>query len=776
VPAALLVLLPFGLFWRALSGTLVVAGYDLVLYTYPYRAAAAAAFRHGRLPLWNPDIFIGVPFLANIPSAVLYPPNLLFVWPGGPQMLTASIVVHLVLTGLFFYAFCRVALGLGRAPSLLGALAFAASGFAIAHSEQLNQNNALAWVPAVVLAADRAYRTRRLVWIAVLALVLALEIFAGHPQEVYYTGLLTVLWLAVLVVGDRRDGVRAIAIRVASPLAGVALGALIAAVQLGPTAELSRYGIRSGGLPWSEATAFAMPAHGILGNLLPDYGTPLNTEWAGYVGLVAVLLALYGVARRWRTPWVACFGVAVILALLLATGAGTPLYAVAYHVLPGLSLFRVPARILLISTFALGALAALGASEIDRFVRQRPSWRGLWPLLTGPVLLIVFILAWGLQLRGAATRVLRLFPQPVLTRQLLVWTGLLVLTTAAIILARRVNREASPALALLVAVELFLAAQPLNPLHPLPAAVYAADASLQTFLPSDHDPARSLSFAGLGNVKLAAGLADPRYRDFAARRTIDQPDLPMQSGRATADGYEGGILPLKTYVNFRALLLPPGNVNQPDFPFLFLSNHPLALPLLGLLNVRDILVDAQLPTPIIYLNPAALPRAWLVHAVTSSRGDAADLRTIGGSRFDPGQQAITTGVACPASPPPTGEQVVVTRNDPEAVDIGVDASSPALLVVSSAFYPGWTATVDDRPTPVGRVDTLVEGVCVPSGTHVVRLRFSPTRWPLYVAASGLGLALALGLLVAGLRGGGVLFQTVDRRRERLDHLAPEGSP
>ena len=43
----------------------VLASGDILLYVYPYRDYAAAALRQGQVPLWNPYIFLGAPFLAN---------------------------------------------------------------------------------------------------------------------------------------------------------------------------------------------------------------------------------------------------------------------------------------------------------------------------------------------------------------------------------------------------------------------------------------------------------------------------------------------------------------------------------------------------------------------------------------------------------------------------------------------------------------------------------------------------------------------------------------
>src|SRR5579883_2609524 len=51
---------------------------DLITAFYPSRAFAARAVHEGTLPLWNPYLLGGVPFLASPQSSLFYPPNFLY--------------------------------------------------------------------------------------------------------------------------------------------------------------------------------------------------------------------------------------------------------------------------------------------------------------------------------------------------------------------------------------------------------------------------------------------------------------------------------------------------------------------------------------------------------------------------------------------------------------------------------------------------------------------------------------------------------------------------
>ena len=76
---AALIILTIIFFWKILLTNLILTGVDIFLYFYPYKAYITEAIRHGRLPLWNPHLFMGAPLLANSQVGLFYPPNWLFL-------------------------------------------------------------------------------------------------------------------------------------------------------------------------------------------------------------------------------------------------------------------------------------------------------------------------------------------------------------------------------------------------------------------------------------------------------------------------------------------------------------------------------------------------------------------------------------------------------------------------------------------------------------------------------------------------------------------------
>jgi hypothetical protein len=507
----------------------------------------------------------------------------------------------------------------------------------------------------------------------------------------------------------------------------------------------------------------------LLQQFFGDYARGTNSEWAAYVGVVTLSLALLGAFARRREPLIWTLLGVTLLALLLARGYPTLPFRAAYHLLPGVSLFRAPSRIVLITTFTLPVLASMGAMALHgRKAAVAVSALFLITLTGG--------LAFILQRSGGTGLIAHWYPAPPVGGQLLAWWFISLAAALVLTVGRRLGWPATAVLCALSCGDLLLAAQPSNVAHPVDPIIYSRQESTTRLLPGAESPYRSLSLARTIDVTLPPTIAGHGQTDLLARAVIEHPNLPARDGLASADGYEGGILPLGPYVEFRRLLLPPGFQNQPDLPFTYLSSEPVNRPLLELLGVRYLLVSSpqgvlaarrlgyrQVDAPnglVVFEDEKALGRAHLIGDVVPVRDDAQAREQLARPGFDPRLTATLGGVPCPASGVPRSEPQLV-RNDAEMVEARTGSAQPALLVVSNVDYPGWTAEVDGRPAPIGRVDGLLQGVCLPPGPHRVVLHFRPSWWPQAVGASAAG---ALGLLVL------LLFPVLRRPRRKSESL------
>jgi hypothetical protein len=85
-------------------------GGDLSSFIYPIYVFAARWLKRGVIPLWNPHLYLGMPFAADNQSGLFYPINLLFFLIA-PELTYETVelmaVTHVFLAGLFTYLFLR---------------------------------------------------------------------------------------------------------------------------------------------------------------------------------------------------------------------------------------------------------------------------------------------------------------------------------------------------------------------------------------------------------------------------------------------------------------------------------------------------------------------------------------------------------------------------------------------------------------------------------------------------------------------------------------------
>ena len=117
VPVVLLFALTAVYYWPVLS----MKGFlwnDFIEQNFPYRLFAAVSLKQGVLPFWNPYVFSGMPFFADVQAAVLYPLNLILTvfasheWLD-PIIVEYQVIFHVVLAGAFMFLLAR-SWGCGR--------------------------------------------------------------------------------------------------------------------------------------------------------------------------------------------------------------------------------------------------------------------------------------------------------------------------------------------------------------------------------------------------------------------------------------------------------------------------------------------------------------------------------------------------------------------------------------------------------------------------------------------------------------------------------------
>lgn len=152
-------------------------------------------------------------------------------------------------------------------------------------------------------------------------------------------------------------------------------------------------------------------------------------------------------------------------------------------------------------------------------------------------------------------------------------------------------------------------------------------------------------------------------------------------------------------------------------------------------------------------NPAALPRAWLVHAARQVPAPTS-LHLLAAGQVDPRSTALLEAAPPPLGRPadPAADRATITGYAADRIRLTTRSAAPALLVLSEVYYPAWKAYVDGHPVSLYQADYLLRAVPLPAGVHTVELRYEDPALRLGLAISlGTALTLAAALALATWR-------------------------
>ncbi|MBI4632078.1 MAG: hypothetical protein HY740_10265, partial [Chloroflexi bacterium] len=411
VPFISLTLLVIVFLRQATFTNLIFPRGDTFFYFYPYWEYRAQSLLAGRLPLWNPYIFMGVPFLANSQAGVFYPLNLPLIFFSAPVAVKITIIVHLIIATWGTYLLARSIFNLQPSPAAFAATLFALGGYLTAQVEHVNQLQGLAWMPFALWATSNIFnfklQTPKLIvhsslfHCSLLSLSIALQLTAGHTQTTFITLVACVIVALHSMISGQwtviskqspisTQSVQSLITNYKLPISlfivHCSLGFGLAALQLLPTLELSQLSLRGGGLPLNEAISFSLNPLLIGRALLPGYSRMIFSEFVGYIGVIPLTLAIVGATAIRRDKLIMLAAIIAFVGLFFAFGGYNPIYLLLARFVPGFNLFRVPARWLVLWALGASLLAGYGLQQL-----QTPNFKLQKILLcaSAPLLLIM---------------------------------------------------------------------------------------------------------------------------------------------------------------------------------------------------------------------------------------------------------------------------------------------------------------------------------------------------------------------------------------------------
>ncbi|MBI4066257.1 YfhO family protein, partial [Candidatus Gottesmanbacteria bacterium] len=346
-------------FWRQIVGGEVWYCCDNLLVNIPAKVFFSQELIQGRFPLWNPYIFSGTPFFADINLAVLHPLNLLYLALLPFRALTLSILVLFLVGSIGMYVLSK-AIRLSSFASVTGAIVFGFSGTLIVYANNISILQVVVLVPWVIAMWIGYWAVPSGKRLAAFVLVASLQVLSGHPQFTYYT------WL-ILIAYTAFQPSLPWSVRLRHLIKAVLLVLLVSSVQAVPFVEFAFSSTRVG-RDFAYATIDSIHPLSLIRLILPGIVGDLSrgTAWIqggsihGYVGILPLLL--FPVA--WRTPHGRFFAVIAVISLIMAMGKYTPVFWLAYHVIPGIAWFRQPGQFLFLWSFGLAVVTSIALDTL----------------------------------------------------------------------------------------------------------------------------------------------------------------------------------------------------------------------------------------------------------------------------------------------------------------------------------------------------------------------------------------------------------------------------
>ena len=671
----------------------------------------------GHLPAWLADAAWGFPVIASAQIGFFYPPLLLLRYLPPAIYLSFLLLIHFLWFALGAYLFYRRFVS--SAAAALGALSLSLGGFVTLHLTHLNIIFSLAWLPwqfLVIYLLRRSLSTRSVLSLSVL---LALPFLVGQIQVPLLMFLAASAWLLYLRHRHQLLWRRSLLILAAL----VILMIFISAVQLLPTYELMQQSTRdlsSTSFDLTRANQHSFPLYHLPTVLFPRFfandnlywGRRLQIEYGLYFGTFPLLAAFVCLFRRrfhqavYADPLprvVPFFAVLLILSFLFALGSLSPFRLIKIE--PSLWVFSAPARWLLLTSFSLSFFSAVGA---DRFFRDPAPWlpliRRCVIALYGFVLLSQFALwlliktvpAWlypGLSVTHQdkiASLLNSAFHSGLSLLSPYTYLPLLVILIFALRFVLRHPARWALSLTALELFILFITTTPTVPWRDItspPASLAALPEVIRT------GQARLYSIRDGGDT--GAYFTDPSSRANAAIRQ-QQREL---------------LIPLiHTQFNLAGIEWPAS---------LDLSNHSA---IFSHLRAND---SYQLTN-------AVLSKELNIGAVLTYSGQSAQIEALD---FSPRLEII--------SPQNISSPLPYPYSPDGSFSIDLHVTEPSRLVVRDSFYPGWRATIDEKPTPITAYRDIFRQIALPVGRHHVSFSYRPVYLYAGIIISALTASLIL---------------------------------
>lgn len=687
----------------------------------------ARSIASGRFPFWFSGIRDGMPFYSDTGLGIFYPLKWILPFFAGRGVLPFEVyqryLVFQIFLGSVFIFFFLKENKINPWAALAGTVVFSFSAFSSLQFIHPSFIETYIWLPLQMLCVKKKYYPG-------LILALLISFLAGCPQITLYNFLLLLAyWIFNYFQNEKQisSGLQKLPIEFAKIIGIVITVLLLGAVVFFPTfqnwqlsarAKFNFQQIADQSLPPYYWLHFFVPNFFSTAcdssNIIPFWGLNKNSLeyshyhkggwqywefgfYAGQLSVIAFFVFLFNLKKLKKHQEIIFFILAAVFSFWFMLGKYGGLFNILYYVMPGISMFRTPVRAAANLDFSLAVLAAY----FLQFLFQKIKINLKKPILViGIVYLFIFV--------GIITFWKHIFQDlkvPLIYQDTLNQTKnsflLFLLMCSFIYFISKLRKEKLKILglillALLVFSDLYFAFGGFHQGRKNPYKYYAGG---YPFIPD----LRSFK-KQIGPGRLAQMVNGQISEEVILHRN----SAYLFDDLEVVEGYN--LFGLRNIGNFQNI-----------------KNEKVKL---DLQNAKFIInVDKQKNTLSFNLNKTALPRMKFFSQIKKYNSNdeiLADLeagkinyqKEIAALAKDFGQNVWLHSAEKP------GNTIKFRRKNPEEYLINYDVSSPGVIFVSQAYYPGWE--VAGKNFKVVEVFGAFAGIVIPeAGKGNIVFRFYP---------------------------------------------------
>ena len=729
-----------------------------------------------QIPLWNPYMFAGIPFLADPSSSMFYPLNILYLLIPLGFAFSYLFILDIFLIGLFTYLFAKT-INLDNISSFLSGLIFMLSGtimFRI-YAGHLYILDAIVWLPLLLTIYELALKKRKFIFGILGAIPITLMVFAGHSQFTFYNLLFSsgYFFLRLILIYKENRNLSSVLKLILIFLLSIIIGLGLSAIQLIPSLEFSSISERSSGISFDFASAFSLHPYQLLSFIFPYFfGSPFNStfwgkgnfwETCGYIGLAPLIFATIAVFYN-KNRYIFIFLFSSIFALILSFGNYTPLYRVIFSNFPIFDLFRAPARFLYIYAFSLSILAGFGFNFILTYKFNKAELKKLKKIILLSISFIFLIIIFVIYL--IFSKNLYLYEKFVLRNSFAVGINHLTLFNQTIF---DILRFCLFSLTTFIFIYLYIIKKIQSYIFVLGiTTIIFIDLWIFNFGVVDLSKTNEIN--NVPPVIKTIEKDKSIYRIFS--QSGDYSTVAIVNGQQILTGYNGEYL--KSYRDF--LWLTGKHENTPFESFIIINSidNPS---ILSLLNTKYIIwnkkiqiknfkfineYDNNKTKSFLYENLSYFPRAYIISEQALKEGrfiiskSDAKLPSLNNkSKFN----------FLNINKSDISNSARIDNYSADKIILNVSMRTAGYLVLSEIWYPGWKAYDNGSSKEIFKGDYVFRSIYLTKGKHNIKFVFDPSSYKIGKAISLITLFLVFLILLFVLKS-----KFFYKQKPKLPHL------